>query len=500
MKISNTSRFASTEQVIRENAVPPLKSPAALHLQYGQRASATVYSRTKEGNFILDMLGKRVTVQSALDFRVGQQLELQVTALTPQVQLQLLADHLKTKLNSSLPHLCSQNTLHQDITAIRRDADLFSSLSAASRQSLTQFLDLTSALTTASQQTGSTRASVVSLLSTVYAAIAKDVANASSGSGLSLSANTLPDSIAHIAPHLTLSSLQTSPSISPQAGESAVGQRPQFLSFLTTDAQQAIPAPVMLEILAEAAQRTGPVAEWIQNIAGLFKSQQTVFPTRQLADFLFSLLTKPLEVQDSTPQEKSGHILQQLTEKLGLQFEHLLLKGQTTEAASTLKSAAMELERLTAKESGQNIGANIRTTLESYQLLLGKLSMESVSLMPLPLPWLSQGFLLVDQETSQKKQPAEAEKKKRYCLHLKMEELGAVNIEILSHHNRVDILFKLEDTLRAQFLAEHKQELGARLTAAEIYSAVFLTGARDPAKTILSYLTENNTGMVNTQV
>ncbi|WP_028579328.1 flagellar hook-length control protein FliK [Desulfogranum japonicum] len=510
MDIKKASPPLIPPQVIPAPSGLSAKTPLPLPLHLGQIGTATILSRAQDGGFLLDMQGFRFNVNSSLDLQVGQKFTFQVASLQPQVELQLLGDTIKSRITGSFHLLSRQQDLSQQLATLQTDRPAFTALSQNSRQTLVQVQELTSGLTRALSQTPSTVPSPqVSLLQELSAVLTQtipvNVGDRPASSPAPIA--NFPDDrditrpIQQFLRHALESILKTGSTADTQRLTQKIVQliHEQKIPLITANKELAASETMLQEIYSQTAKTQGVVATQIQQITTLFTGQQTLFPTRQLADILFIFLA-PLKSPQTAPPAVNGQDLQQLTEKLGLHFEKMLLHENTREATNTLKFAALEMEQSAISEPERKMASQILQTIDTYQLLQGKLSAEALLFLPLPLPFLEQGFLLVDQETQNEDESAQPDDTKRFTLHLKLEGLGNLNIQLSSARGKVDILFKAEDLQRTRFLAENKQQLYDWLTAAEIGSVSFLTGAREPAKILLSYLTENDTGLVNTQI
>jgi len=205
--------------------------------------------------------------------------------------------------------------------------------------------------------------------------------------------------------------------------------------------------------------------------------------------------------QSSGVQEPSGQSLQQLVDRIGLDMEQLFAQGKREEAVQTLKFALLEVNQQlsTATKSGDQ-ATQMLQTVELYQVLQVRLASEGNFFMPLPLPFLDQGYLLIDQAPEQNNQnQQEGEEATDYTLHLQLEGLGNLRIEIQHRSSSADIRFYGEDQQRISFMREHNEELAEWLTAVELGSAQFFTGAENPTRELLEKIIGDGSGMINTQ-
>ncbi len=238
----------------------------------------------------------------------------------------------------------------------------------------------------------------------------------------------------------------------------------------------------------------------VENLLGLFPDNDITSPAPLLLDLLS--LTAHLLKSGSRDGSKNtdGSDLKQFIERLGTNLEHLLAAGKKEEAAGTLKSTLLEISHnLSENKPLQHQADQLTSTLELFQLLQIRLAGESAFVLPLPLPFLNQGFLLVEPDRHQGEQNPQGDPdEKKYSLHLQLEGLGNLRIELQHQNAGIRIRFFSQDTERTEFLAEHRRELDQWLTAAPLESVQFLTGANEPIKELLCHITDETTGILDT--
>ena len=137
-----------------------------------------------------------------------------------------------------------------------------------------------------------------------------------------------------------------------------------------------------------------------------------------------------------------------------------------------------------------------------YQLVQIKLSANDAQFLPLPFSFLQQGFVLIDADKG--KQSAKAPggndaDTQRLRLHLQLEGLGNLAIDIQQQGEAISLKFQAQNIERAQFISSHRQDLEQWLTSGTLQSVQFLAGAEEPAKTLLKRLVQGATGMVDTK-
>ena len=137
------------------------------------------------------------------------------------------------------------------------------------------------------------------------------------------------------------------------------------------------------------------------DLASLFKEFQlqtpapleTVSPTsRSTLESFFSLQQNGIDGKDG------GVILKQLIENLGLNMEQLLARGDKNSAVHTLKAALLDIAHSFSTASSIAETTNkILTTLELFQLTQLQVAGNTQLIYPLPLPFIEQGYLIIEQ-------------------------------------------------------------------------------------------------------
>jgi len=182
-------------------------------------------------------------------------------------------------------------------------------------------------------------------------------------------------------------------------------------------------------------------------------------------------------------------------------MERFLAQGKTQEAADTLKFALLELTNQKPAPSLQQAVDDVLSTIQFSQLVQMRLGAESIFFMPLPFPFLQSGFLLIDHkhkdDTENDQQKKRAQSSTNVQLFLQLEGLGSLNITIHQEENNIALTFHTQDSSRAGFISEHKDELKNMLTTGTLYSAHFLVGAKEPVKILIEKMLHAPTGMVN---
>ncbi len=197
--------------------------------------------------------------------------------------------------------------------------------------------------------------------------------------------------------------------------------------------------------------------------------------------------------------ENNGKNLKQLLDRLGLNLESVLARGnKNQEAAETLKSALLELKSLL--EAGSELAATTNKflgTLELYQLAQLKLSNENLLIFPLPLPFLNHGYLTIENNTNQQSGKDE-NKSQQFSLHLNLEPLGNIEISFLKNTDGLYIRFLCETDEKSSFASSHQEDLKKQFSTDNIIGLIFGVGAVDPAQSLVQQLIPEGKTMLDT--
>ncbi len=189
--------------------------------------------------------------------------------------------------------------------------------------------------------------------------------------------------------------------------------------------------------------------------------------------------------------------LKLLFRRSGLSLEQLLIDGKKQDATHTIKSALLDIIQSSHNQNHVQQAGQLLATIDLFQILQIRFAMDSIFFQPVILPFLCGGYLLVQPDNS--KDPSEEEKIKKYSLHLQLEGLGNLKIELEQQKNGIHIRFFTEDRQRTEFLADNRAELHEKFTDLQLASVQFLTGAENPTQTIMKMLSGTSSGIIDTR-
>ncbi|ADW18316.1 hypothetical protein Despr_2171 [Desulfobulbus propionicus DSM 2032] len=471
----------------------------------GQFLQGTITAQQGPHHFTLDIGGRQLATESSAPLQVGQKLDLQVTSLVPQVELRIIPSNPLTQQISSALHLLGQvATTVPQLDNLAQEARQLPQLSPTARETLQLFSD--SLISRAEQHASPPLPLAAQLFDTA-------LTTATAPPGTRTDTPTQFNEISRI-----LLQLAGSGSLSPQAVERAVNLAALFaraaapqaaspFSSLETATLAALPPAIAEQFLGKwttiPPQDPGLAALLSQAPLSPQSGQALAenHPLRQLFAFLAAESGK--EPAAAARLDLSGQQVETVLKRLGLQMERLFAENRPHEAVQTLKYALLEMsQQANATEASALHADQLVKTIELYQMLQIRLAGESLFFMPLPFSFLTQGYLLIDSE-----QPGNQASKKgglastdahHVTLHLQLEGLGNLEIDILCEQDRIALKFLAEDVERAKYIQGFRGELEQWLTAGRLDSVQFLVGAKEPTKLLLEKLVHGLTGMVDT--
>lgn len=238
------------------------------------------------------------------------------------------------------------------------------------------------------------------------------------------------------------------------------------------------------------------------DLAALFKAFQqhspppleTVSPTsRSVLESFFSLQQNGIEGKEG------GIILKQLIDNLGLNLEQLLARGEKNTAVLTLKAALLDIAHsFTTASSIADTTNKILATLELFQLAQIQIGSTTQLIFPLPLPFIEQGYLLIekDDQTSGKNNSAKSDS--RFSLHLTVSDLGNLQIDFLQNKEGLFIRFRAGDQQKADFLEAFSSELKKAITDIPLINLSFSGDAPDPIHDLVRQLVPAGNSILDT--
>jgi hypothetical protein len=240
------------------------------------------------------------------------------------------------------------------------------------------------------------------------------------------------------------------------------------------------------------------------DLAGLFQGFQqhspppleTVSPTsRSVLESFFSLQQNGVEGKDG------GAVLKHLIDSLGLNLEQLLARGDKNSAVLTLKAALLDIAHsFTTASTIAETTNKILATLELFQLTQLQIGNNTQLIFPLPLPFIEQGYLLIEQDDKKSAANNSAKTENRFSLHLTVSDLGNLQIDFLQNMEGLFIRFRAGTQEKADFIETFSADLKKAITDIPLVSLLFSGDAPDPIHDLLRQLVPTGNSLLDTTV
>ena len=467
----------------------------------GQLLQGIINAKTGTNLFTIDIGGQQVQAESTAQLQIGQKLDLQVTTLSPRVELQILSNPTNRLIGNAIHLISQQALLLPELTQLSETSSHLPHLSSEARATLNLYAG---ALTTSGAIATPRSEQLNSLLGQLIGASLNAVLSSQDGTtpGFSETISHLLQQLPQnntLSPQLTERALLLAATFdtiaSPQAStDNLTSLVPQQLALLTPEDMKSLLNLVGTLGTAQSKNLFASLLPALQNEKDLSAPPALQALIRFLAD---------LDTELSTPTQPAldGSQMRQLIDRLGMDMERLLAMGKRQEAVQTLKFALLELgQQLPAEEKTAVQAEQMVKSIELYQLLQSRLASESLLFLPLPFSFLNQGYLVGDAEQQTAgQQETGGSRTHGYELHLQLEGLGNLQINLRKENDKLALTFYAQDAERVRFLAGFRDELERWLTSADLESVQFLVGAKEPVKTLLERIVKGVTGMVDTR-
>ena len=204
--------------------------------------------------------------------------------------------------------------------------------------------------------------------------------------------------------------------------------------------------------------------------------------------------------QTSIENKDGGTQLKQLVDRLGLTLESVVAQGKNSAAEQTLKAALLEITAILREGGAIADTANrLLGTLELYQLAQLRLSTENLFIFPLPLPFLDNGYLLVEQDKNSDKGLSETDTL-RFSLHLTLEPFGDIEITFLQTKDGLYIRFACESADKKEFTNGFQDDLKEMISSTEVLGLSFTDTAGNPASDLIQQLVPDGKAILDTKI
>jgi hypothetical protein len=464
----------------------------------GQILQGIVSAKGEAQQFTLNIGGHTLSAESSAPLQVGQPLDLQVTSLTPRIELQIIGSNPITRwLGATIPLLGQQSVFMPEVNALAGDAQTLSLVSRSAQETLRFYANSTGG-EVEDTATASPSLQLRELLSTIQVPLAGQ-----NFQGMYEKISTLLQKFS-IDPTLPQAAAQQSARLAVlflQEAEAGGMQSSSLIAAKTSIPTMVEESSVLFTVPSRLLAEGAALPSSLASLAPLIKESANLPETHLLRQLLaFLVQTKTISTQLDGVQT-TGRQLEDYLNRLGINMERLLADNKQEEATKTLKFALLELSQHAEAAEKRSVSPDqLAKTVELYQLLQLRLANESLIFLPLPFSFLQQGYLIADADRSHKQADAQTEQVgEKVALHVQLEGLGNLQIDIHQRDNRVSLRFLTEDAEKAKFIADSRMELEQWLTTDRLDSVQFLVGAAEPAKTLLNLIARDGAGLINTR-
>ena len=278
----------------------------------------------------------------------------------------------------------------------------------------------------------------------------------------------------------------------------------QILQLQVTKTEPQIELKIVTDTLNIFAGRSLTLLGKNIDLTALFAAVQSHSPpplplltptSRSVLEGFFSLQQNPLGEKDG------GAILKRLIDSLGLDLERLLANGDKDAAVHTLKAALLEMAHsFSSAEHIAEATQKVLTTLELFQFAQLQTGSGSQLIFPLPLPFVEQGYLIIEQQQEGSASSASETGESRFSLHLTMSDLGNLCINFIHNAEGIFIRFHAESEEKAEFLTSHGEQLKEAITNVPYIGLAFSSDATDPLGDLIRSVVPRGSSMLDTKV
>ena len=207
----------------------------------------------------------------------------------------------------------------------------------------------------------------------------------------------------------------------------------------------------------------------------------------------------PAELTALIGGRDGGSFLQQLFNRLGINFENLLAQGNSAEARNSLKAALLEIaSRFHNAEHLSEQANKLLSTLELFQLTQLQLTSQNLTIFPLPLPFVEQGYLLLDNNYNDTEESSEGDGNHKFSLYLTMSELGNIQINFLQNTEQLFIKLLFDSEEKVLFVSQYREMLEEMLSNDSRIAISFSSGADSPVNSLVRKLVPDGQSIINT--
>ena len=229
--------------------------------------------------------------------------------------------------------------------------------------------------------------------------------------------------------------------------------------------------------------------------------QQTPSPVSTLPSPTRNILNNFLALQQEILSSKNGgQVIKRLINQLGLGFENALARGDKAAASASLKAALLDIANIF--QDVKNIAeptTRLLTIIELFQLAQLQSQGDRQFILPLPLPFVEQGYLIIKYNDGNRSGDRGGNLEKRFSLHLTMAELGNIQIDLLKTEDVLYIRFRTDSQEKADFVALFSEQLKSAVSGTGHINLSFSADAPDPITDLIQHLLPEGNSIINTK-
>ncbi|ABA88355.1 FliK domain protein [Syntrophotalea carbinolica DSM 2380] len=201
-----------------------------------------------------------------------------------------------------------------------------------------------------------------------------------------------------------------------------------------------------------------------------------------------------MEGVEGSTGKVDGNILTTLLESLGV----IRLKHDQPPANLSQTLTLLFEEGIDGKDAATERATDALQGLDMIRHFNLQREAEGIALLPLPLPFIEQGFLLV--EDCGERPEAESNASKKLSIFLSLERLGELRIDMLWDADKLRIKFTCDKPKTSRMLSAFSEELCQALHFGPSPEILFTTGKTRPEEDFMAHLGNDTHGFVNTRI
>jgi hypothetical protein len=213
---------------------------------------------------------------------------------------------------------------------------------------------------------------------------------------------------------------------------------------------------------------------------------------------LDGLLTLFSGISSALDESPCGKKLRALVSKMGLTLEAELNHEGNRVGPDNLKSALLNTRKQLPEQETELSETldRLQRKIEFFQLCNLRLARQGAVLIPLPLPFLESGYMIVENKAEGK--DAETWPCK-LSLFLSLKKLGELRIDLLHEGGGLFLRFTCSSRQMADFLAGSEGELRSMLTGLPLYGASYGCGVENFENDLIRRVLSDEQDLLNTR-